>query len=339
VAAGLEPIFFEASSMVDACLNSTDTMAVAQWVYDQLRALPKAPPKPKAPQGKPDGEGKPTQGTAPAQAPTAGTRPANVEPKNAAPDGAGGIGGNFNADHVQGKDCSHVGRTHRYDTKLTAGAALKYSVKRLFENTGIDEFQPRRKVGSINTAALSSIATGNTRVFKRRVELDGIDSAVVILLDVSGSMDEHRNPFIGRAVLTCSALLETLTAAGVKVAIVTFCADASIVKHFDGNAKKALEDLGKMRTHGMTNDYYAVRLCHEMLHKRSEARKVLFVVTDGDGDTDQTTAQVAAGARLGITTIGIGLQLSIKHVYPNSVTVRNIDDLATTSFKQIKLAA
>ena len=89
----------------------------------------------------------------------------------------------------------------------------------------------------------------------------------------------------------------------------------------------------------MTNDYYAVRLCHEMLHKRSEARKVLFVVTDGDGDTQATTAQVAAGTRLGITTIGIGLQLSIKHVYPNSVTVRNIDDLATTSFKQIKLAA
>ena len=59
LAAGLERIFDEASTRIDYCKNSKDTLAVAVWVYDQL-ALPKQPKQPPVgPEGKPCPKGNP----------------------------------------------------------------------------------------------------------------------------------------------------------------------------------------------------------------------------------------------------------------------------------------
>ena len=49
--------------------------------------------------------------------------------------------------------------------------------------------------------------------------------------------------------------------------------------------------------------------------------------------------QVASGKALGITTIGIGIGTDVTSIYGQAVTVRNIADLGSASFKQIKLAA
>ena len=88
-----------------------------------------------------------------------------------------------------------------------------------------------------------------------------------------------------------------------------------------------------------TNDYFAVRVAHEMLYARPEARKVLFVLTDGEGHKYETRKQVQSGERLGVTTIGVGIQLKVEDVYANNVFVKESKDLGTASFKGIKLAA
>ena len=64
-----------------------------------------------------------------------------------------------------------------------------------------------------------------------------------------------------------------------------------------------------------------------------------FSVTDGEGDTRETRQQVMSGERLGITTVGVGIQLDVSNVYPNNIKVADSNDLAGASFKQIKLAA
>ena len=221
-------------------------------------------------------------------------------------------------------------------------AKLKLEVKRLFENTATDEFSGNRKTGSINCSALASTATGNVRVFKRRTEVAGIDSAVVICLDVSGSMNDRDLEMVPRlkyAVETAAALLETLSAAGVATCILTYAQTTSILKPWGMNAKRAKERLSRLDDHGTTKDYFCIRYAHTMLLQRPEERKVCFVITDGDGDKERTKAQVKSGSKLGITTIGIGIELNIKSEYPNSIHVKKTSDLGTESFKQIKLAA
>jgi hypothetical protein len=49
--------------------------------------------------------------------------------------------------------------------------------------------------------------------------------------------------------------------------------------------------------------------------------------------------QVAAAAKLGITTIGVGIRHNVSAVYPQSVQVNQLSDLGGVMFKQLKLAA
>jgi cobalamin biosynthesis protein CobT len=222
-------------------------------------------------------------------------------------------------------------------------AKLRYEVKRLFDDSGLSDFTRNRKAGVVNVHALPTVAMGNDRVFKRRLEVEGVDSAVVICLDVSGSMFDVETyrpvPLIGPAVQTCRALLETLDAAGVKTAVLCFGSQISVPKGFTKNARQANALLGTVKQGGNTNDYAAVRYAHQMLAQRSEHRKITFVITDGYGKPDAVIQQVASGKALGITTIGIGIGTDVTPIYGQAVTVRDIADLGNASFKQIKLAA
>jgi cobalamin biosynthesis protein CobT len=90
---------------------------------------------------------------------------------------------------------------------------------------------------------------------------------------------------------------------------------------------------------GGTNDYAALNFAHGLLLRRSEERKVCFVLTDGEGSPNATRDQCNAGTRLGITTIGIGIQENVSRVYPNAVQVNNLADMGTVAFNRLKLAA
>ena len=97
-------------------------------------------------------------------------------------------------------------------------AKLRYEIRKMFENSGTEEYNINRKQGSLNVNALANI--GHTdRLFKRRAEVAGTDSAVTVVIDCSGSMDGDR---MQNAVNVCYALLTTLSQAGVATSVVTF---------------------------------------------------------------------------------------------------------------------
>ena len=263
-----------------------------------------------------------------------------VEPSLGEELGAESTGGSFSKDqNIQHGDL-HVAPIQTL-TKLgvvAVPAKLRFEVKRLFDDTGLSDFRRNRKAGSINVHALPSVAHGNDRVFKRRLDVEGVDSAVVICLDVSGSMFGNRQLIVS-AVQACRVLMETLAAAGVKTALMTFGSSVALLKPFETNHKVASAKLGCLRHGSKTNDYAALRYAHEILARRSEQRKVVFVMTDGVGDAESTHIQCGVGVNLGITTIGIGIQHDVSHVYPQSIMVNDMSDLGNASFKQIKLAA
>ena len=360
----LLPIFDEAARRCYNATSSTDTMQIAQWVFDQIKQesekdKPKDKPKgkskgkkadqntPSEPQDGPtspsndEGKGEGTaEGEKPSSAPIKspeGVEARDVEPKLE----EGGAMGNYSTDHDvrDGKVCTG-GKVEVTDVPIPA--KLRYEVKRLFENSGITEFSRNRKFGSVNVHALPGVAAGNDRVFKRRLDVEGIDSAVVILLDISGSMfgnDDPKKHRVVSAVQACRALMDTLTAAGVKVAVVAFGTYVFELKTFDGNHRKASTLLGTVKPAGGTNDYAALRHAHQMLIKRQENRKLAFVITDGRGNVDGVRQQVASGNAFGVTTIGIGINSEIADIYGNAVTIRKPEDIGAVSFKQIKLAA
>jgi hypothetical protein len=357
----LTPIFDEAARRCLAATSSADTLAIAEWVYSQLEKAskeePKKPGKPKkrkpedGPQEPQDGptsdDKQPGEGEPSEQPPTGPIQsPVDVEPESVEPElKGGGIMKTFSTDASLRDPRYHMGSPIKGLTNAPIPARLRYEVKRLFDDTGLSDFTRNRKAGVINVHALPTVAAGSDRVFKRRLEVEGVDSAVVICLDVSGSMYELKGPncdqppLIGPAVQTCRALLETLDAAGVKTAVLLFGTHISVPKPFNKNAKQASAMLGNAADGGGTQDYAALRHAHQMLALSPEHRKIAFVITDGQGRPDAVREQVASGKAMGITTIGIGIKFDVSYVYGQAVLVDDIADLGNASFKQIKLAA
>jgi len=366
LAQGLESIFADAALELDVVgefATTVDTQAIAQRVFNRLNALaPKQKPngKPKAgdkgagkgqdgPTGndQQDGEGEGAgkadkaaqEDVGKASAPAANCQPMEVEPQQN--DKANRYGGHtYSRDAFLCKADYHVQRSPWADTAITVPAKLRYNLKTLFDNSGLEEFQRNRKSGAVNVHALTKVGQTD-RLFKRRLEVDGIDTAVVIVLDVSGSMfDDDVNRGRARvAVQATVALLDTLNKAQVACSVLTFGSNASVLKDWTCPTVKAIAKLGRLDAGGSTNDYFAVRYAHEMLLARTEERKIAFVITDGEGHAELTRAQVDTGTRLGITTIGLGIKHRVGHIYPQSVSVSVLSDLGNATFKQIKLAA
>jgi uncharacterized protein YegL len=362
----LTVIFDFAAQKCLSATSSADTLKIAEWVYEQIKQASKDKPKgdgkkdkdkgkegsdkpsdgPTSPD-QPEGEGKGAdKADKPSSAPSGpvqspeGVEADPVEPKL----GEGGIAGAYSTDVALKGERFHLSERTLPDLgNAPIPAKLRYEVKRLFDDSGLSDFTRNRKAGVVNIHALPTVAAGNDRVFKRRLEVEGVDSAVVICLDVSGSMFEtdynRPKPRIGPAIQTCRALLETLDAAGVKTAVVCFGGQISVPKGFSKSAKQASTLLGTVKDGGGTNDYAALRYAHQMLAQRPERRKIAFVITDGYGKPDAVQQQVASGKALGVTTIGIGIGADVGWIYGQAVTVRDIADLGNASFKQIKLAA
>ena len=81
-----------------------------------------------------------------------------------------------------------------------------------------------------------------------------------------------------------------------------------------------------------------MRYAHKLLLSRPEQRKIAFVITDGIGRPNYVRKQCESGDRLGVTTIGIGIEQRVDGVYPQCVHVNDVSELGTVSFKQIKLS-
>lgn len=263
-----------------------------------------------------------------------------VEPTNQAPDGAGADG---TYSKSSGITESHHRQHQSYELNadVNVSAKLRFEVRRLFDNTGTSDHQVGRKSGSVNVRTLHTIPSGNERLFKRRLDVDGIDSAVVIVLDVSGSMFNFKRKLspIQAGINACASLVDALNSAQVQTAVLTFGCETAVLKPFALPAKKALAVMPNVISGGGTNDFFAVRYAHEMLHGTDAQRKICFVITDGRGNPSAVRDQVRAGESLGITTIGVGIMSDVTDIYKNSVIVRKVEDLGAIAFNKIKLVA
>ena len=379
VANGLEPVFTEASRRIDGAKSSAGTLAIAEWVMDQLKGIK---PEPKQPPTKPGEEGdqpgepgesgetgdqpgeggksgetgdQPGEGgksgeqgeggddgqpgeAGDARSPEEDGKVVQAREVHAKIEGTGGTGGSYSGGSL-GKPGEHlIGGDGSLETGK-ANPRLAYDIKRMFEATGIDEWSMGRKSGALDTGALASTRTGNVNVFKQRKEEDGVDSAVVVCIDVSGSMGRAR---MDAAKAITTALLKALGMAGTATAVLTFGSETSVVKGFDSNYKLGIRAANRMDSvGGGTDDAFCLRYAHEMLAKRDESRKVCFFVTDGCGYVEMMMNQVKVGNKLGITSVGVGIGTSVNHIFgaDRSVLVKSLDTMTNASFAKIKLVA
>ncbi len=122
--------------------------------------------------------------------------------------------------------------------------------------------------------------------------------------------------------------------------VVAFGACTHVIKPFGSPWRRAVPTLEHIGPEGDTCDYHALRLSHDHILRHPAQRRVVFAITDGQGDMDRTRAQRMSGEALGIQHLGIGIQEDCSYTWgPQSVTINTPADLGRVAFQQLRRAA
>jgi hypothetical protein len=193
--------------------------------------------------------------------------------------------------------------------------------------------------GRLDMRNLVGLTTGAPNVFRRRVEEEGREAAVSILIDVSGSMAGQR---IAAAKAMCIHMGDALKAAGVRFEIAGFD-DVCIVRpkaFSEGWAEPTRRRVAGLKTMSGTGMLPAMKACAERLVKQGNVtRRILLVLTDGEDSfaAEANAALCAFYAGRGVEIVGIGL-MAHRVLAPfrgKACTVWNASDLSRDGLKML----
>lgn len=249
---------------------------------------------------------------------------------------------------------------------------MQKDIERLMAAQSLSVRTSGHRSGRLHSASLYRVMQGDPRVFQRKEEHNSKDTAVMLLVDNSGSMSGDRCVV---AMKSAYALAQTLERVGIPSEIIGFTtgnmsraaqqqASDEYTKHgvhfsrshhtivmpiyktfnerLNATVKKRIAFQLNVQagmntnTDGESLEYAAMRLI-----PRREKRKVMLVLSDGQpvgtGSGQHLKATVQNLTRIGIETVGIGIQSdAVKHFYPRYMTLQNVTDLPAAVMGELK---
>ena len=219
--------------------------------------------------------------------------------------------------------------------------ALRTRLQGLLQTKVLSRASSGRR-GRLDTGQLHRLTVSDPRVFRIKAERAGIDTAVHILLDCSGSMVRR----IRLACQACYAVASALDASKINVAVTAFPSSQltngsySTVAPIIAHGQKVHIGLDLVPAGGTPMGEALWWVMQNML-PLSERRKLILIVTDGEPDSVECAVQaIEQGSRagfeiygIGITSPGINMLLSGRSVVVNSMT-----DLAPAMFALLENA-
>lgn len=192
---------------------------------------------------------------------------------------------------------------------------------------------------------LVRMAMGDPRIFSRKVETQALHTAVVLLLDNSGSMADQvisgpkRYEVANPAAFALHHALAGLS--GVKVASVAFASydsrpEVNILVDFgerpDSRYFNILPD-------GGTPTHRALWSARATLLQRPESRKIILLITDGyPADLEATMAATSRCERDGIEIAAIGIDTeSVRRYWNIHRVIQNLPELPMAMFDVMEM--
>lgn len=228
---------------------------------------------------------------------------------------------------------------------------LSNQIRRLLRSIDHVGWSTHEEAGRLDRRALTRFASGDAAIFSRRHYKEAERSAVMVMIDCSGSMDQR----IKEAQKTSIYLSEILSDCKVPFAVYGFgdhCYGGLLTvnhKFFEGptflkfkewgeRLSKAQAKLGFMHktANGGTPDYPSLYWGIDEVSRRPEQRKVLFFITDANGyEKDHIQHLERMAEKLGVILVVIGIcSGSVDKVFTKSVSIYSASELSSTVFKQ-----
>jgi cobalamin biosynthesis protein CobT len=222
-----------------------------------------------------------------------------------------------------------------------ASMALRTRMQGLLQTKILARASSGRR-GRLDTGQLHRLAVSDPRLFRTKAERTGIDTAVHILLDCSGSMVRR----IRLACCSCYAVASALEASKINVAVTAFPSSqlpngsystvAPVIMH----GQKVHANLDLVPAGGTPMGEALWWVMQDML-PLNERRKLILVVTDGEPDSLECATQaIEQGGRAGFEIYGIGIASpGINVLLPGcSAVVTSMAELAPAIFTLLEAA-
>lgn len=180
---------------------------------------------------------------------------------------------------------------------------------------------------------LVRMATGDPRIFRKKTEIKEVNTAVVVLLDLSGSMN-GRYEVANAAAFALHTTLFGLK--GVAICSMEFSGkdkEPDVNMLVDFGKKPKSENFNHHPFDGTPTDT-AIWAGRVMLLQRPEPRKIMLILTDGcPDDRSETKAATRRTMKDGIEIAAIGIMAnSVKNYWDNHKIIETIQELPAAMF-------
>jgi cobaltochelatase CobT len=230
-------------------------------------------------------------------------------------------------------------------TNLVAAArastnALRIKLGSLIEAAVNDDENLESFGVTLDTMAVQRAVLGDRNIFRSDTEERGVNTAVMIIFDRSGSMRTRIDVARQAALSVCLAMKDL---PGVSVGCAAFPSHrgAYEVLPLTMFGESPIATAGRyemVNASGGTPMTEAIWWGACQLAMRDETRKIMLVVTDGDPDRPQscdTAIRMLSAQGIEMLGLGIGV-LTVKRLFPVSAVINGIDELAPAMFAMLK---
>ncbi len=226
-----------------------------------------------------------------------------------------------------------------------ASTALRIQLQGMLQSSVLTRSKTARH-GRLDSRQLHRLSVADSRVFKRESRKAGMNTAVHILLDCSGSMRRR----IKLTTQVCHAVVTALDSIdGINVGVTAFPAGTPIdggngndrgptvcpiLKHNE----RMHADFAVSAT-GCTPLGEALWWVLQQMQPLPESRKVILILTDGDPDSANVARNaIEDGRRFGVEIYGLGIMSeSISRLLPNhSCIIHGLSELAPAMFSMLR---
>ncbi|GAB6059328.1 vWA domain-containing protein [Desulfonatronum parangueonense] len=228
-------------------------------------------------------------------------------------------------------------------------AKLSANLKGLLQAQGLARIRPSAAGTRIARSRLHRIRTGESKLFLRNASHKQVNTAIHILLDISGSMDGRRLAIAKDVVF---ALVKALAnQRGINLALTLFPA----FYPYNANPSKdhAVYPVAPLIAHGQqptstlpwpSSNYGCTPVAESLRYVLSamvpltEPRKLVVLITDGEPNDSRTTKTGLDEAEtLGIEVATIGIEgLAYADLFPICEVVNRVEDLPQKAFKLLE---
>lgn len=225
--------------------------------------------------------------------------------------------------------------TRLYDKANAESSALRQQLQSLIEVQSRSERRLTSSGRRLNHSKLSRLSNSNLRVFKKTTLHQTVDTAVHVLLDLSGSMEMQKSIAL-RSALALKLALDKIPKCN--SALTTFpCqidtrhASQSVLMYGEKLNMNTLRRFSELEASGGTPLAEALWDVSMAMHSVREKRKILIVITDGKpNDIEKSKRIIKQLEACGIEVYGIGIYINIGSLFKRFIQITDSRQLQST---------